>query len=112
MSNARKTAPCSICGRELPLPKWPIVKGSLQCASHQGADPSARGLYAIAAAMNAELEKQSSMKIGAVIKHPDGYKVKVLSGQFLRNGRVSNWWEWRRVKADGTLGKKESGYGW
>lgn len=47
-----------------------------------------------------------SPTVGAIIKHPDGYKVKIVSGQY----RV---WEWRKVKKDGTLSKKTySGYGW
>ncbi len=38
--------------------------------------------------------------------------VFILSGQYLSNGRVSNFWYWRRVKPDGTLSRKTScGYG-
>lgn len=69
---------------------------------------------AIARGINQELAAASSMKIGAVIVHPDGYKVKVISGCYLdpTYGRVSNWWTWSRVNEDGTLGSTESGYGW
>jgi len=69
-------------------------------------------LEQIALAINESLAAQSSMVIGKVIKHPDGRKVKVISGQYLSGGRVSNFWEWREVKANGRLGKIESGYGW
>ncbi len=68
----------------------------------------------IAHQINTNLAAQSSMRVGAVVNHPDGYKVKVLSGQYLDStyGRVSNWWTWARVLKGGTLGRKVSGYGW
>ena len=70
-------------------------------------------LSALARSINADLESQSSMRIGKIIKHPDGYRVQVIDGQFLSNGRVSNWWTWRRVTKRGTLSKKlYHGYGW
>lgn len=55
-----------------------------------------------------------SMAVGKTLKHPDGRMVKVKSGQFLDPvyRRLSNWWTWQEVKADGTLGVEESGYGW
>jgi len=54
------------------------------------------------------------MKVGRVVLHPKGYKVKVISGCFRDRtyGRISNWWTWRRVRKDGTLGREQSGYGW
>lgn len=54
------------------------------------------------------------MEVGKIIKHPDGYKVKVISGQYLDPiyGRLSNFWYWRRVKKNGKLGRMEHGYGW
>lgn len=52
-------------------------------------------------------------KIGEVYRHPDGYDVKIMSGQFLVRGRLSNFWYWRRVLPDGTLSEvEEHGYGW
>ena len=71
-------------------------------------------LQAIARSINVELAAQSSMHIGRVINHPDGYKVKILSGCYLDStyGRVSNWWTWARVLKGGKLGRKVSGYGW
>ncbi len=55
-----------------------------------------------------------TMEIGAIVDHPDGYKVKIIDGCYLdpTYGRVSNWWTWKQVKQDGSLGKKASGYGW
>lgn len=69
-------------------------------------------LAAIAADINAGLEAESKMRVGAIVMHPDGYKVYVIDGAYLRNGRVSNHWTWQRVNEDGTLGERESGYGW
>ena len=37
--------------------------------------------------------------------------VFIVSGDFFRNGRVSNWWTWRRILDDGSLDEPESGYG-
>jgi hypothetical protein len=51
------------------------------------------------------------MKIGKVIRHPDGRRVKIISGQVWGTYGFSNWWEWREVKK-GKLGKIEGGYGW
>lgn len=71
------------------------------------------GLARIAAQMNAELAAQSKMKVGEVVMHPDGYKVYVTDGQYLSNGRVSNFWYWKRVNEDGSLSETtEHGYGW
>lgn len=70
------------------------------------------GLAAVAMDINLGLAAQSKMQVGKVVKHPDGYNVKVIEGAFLRNGRVSNFWSWQRINEDGTLGPVESGYGW
>lgn len=71
------------------------------------------GLAALGAQMNRELEAQCKMKVGARIQHPDGYMVEVVDGQFLSNGRVSNFWYWKRVNEDGSLSDTiEHGYGW
>ncbi len=55
-----------------------------------------------------------TMRVGVVIEHPDGYPVEVIGGRYLDEvyGRVTNWWTWRRVNTDGTLGDEVSGYGW
>lgn len=65
--------------------------------------------------INQEFASKSKMKIGETIDHPDGYKVHVISGQYLDStyGRVSNHWSWKRVNPDGSLSETvESGYGW
>lgn len=64
--------------------------------------------------MNQSLALRSNMKIGETIRHPDGRKVKIKSGQFLDPtfGLVSNWWTWNEVLPDGKLGPDEKGYGW
>lgn len=68
----------------------------------------------IAQFLNSEIAKMSSMEIGKVLNHPDGRLVKICDGCFLdpHNGRVSNFWYWNEVLKDGSLGKKECGYGW
>lgn len=30
----KTVAPCKVCGKLLPLPKWPVIDGSLQCLEH------------------------------------------------------------------------------
>ena len=55
---------------------------------------------------------KSKMKVGKIVKHPDGRKVKIISGQFWGTYGLSNFWEWREIKKNGKLGKLESGYGW
>lgn len=54
----------------------------------------------------------SKMAVGQTIKHPDGRTVHITSGQYWGEHGVSNSWTWQEVKADGSLGPRESGYGW
>lgn len=52
-------------------------------------------------------------KIGDVVRHPDGYNVKITGGQYWGTHGLSNHWSWRRVLKNGKLAKKEEhGYGW
>lgn len=71
-------------------------------------------LDSIARSINEEFASTSKMKVGKILKHPDGRTVKIKSGYFLDPvyGRVSNFWHWNEVRSDGTLGKEECGYGW
>lgn len=70
-------------------------------------------LQQIANQINQEIADECQMKVGKVLQHPDGYKVKITAGQFLSNGRISNFWYWKRVLKNGKLSKKEyHGYGW
>jgi hypothetical protein len=55
---------------------------------------------------------KSAMKIGHIIKHPDGRYVEVVDGCLWADGGYSNFWFWREVKPDGTLGRLEYGDGW
>ncbi len=55
---------------------------------------------------------KSSMEVGKTLQHPDGRKVLVIDGRFWGEHGVSNFWYWREVREDGSLGPKESGYGW
>lgn len=59
-------------------------------------------------------------KIGTVVRHTGwGFEndknypcdVLIIDGSYTRNGRVSNFWEWKRVLPDGSLSELERGYG-
>ena len=52
------------------------------------------------------------LRIGEIVKHPDGRTVKITGGQFYGKHGVSNFWYWHEVLEDGTLGPEEHGYGW
>ncbi|HLE03329.1 MAG TPA: hypothetical protein VI729_01780 [Anaerolineales bacterium] len=54
----------------------------------------------------------ATLKIGAVVQHPDGRKVKITGGAFWGTYGVSNFWYWRPILANGELGPEEHGYGW
>jgi hypothetical protein len=90
-----------------------IERGRPSFHPYLGPQRSSSTLEAFSNQLKHELESKCSMHVGKVLRHPDGRLVKVISGQFLRNGLVSNWWEWREVQPDGTLSANlESGYGW
>lgn len=46
-------------------------------------------------------------------QHSDHYPSLIIikEGTFLSNGRVSNFWYWKRLLDDGSLGPDEHGYG-
>ena len=72
-------------------------------------------LYDVARALTLSIPCSArSWKKGDIVKHPDGYEVKITSGYYLdpTYGRLSNFWYWKRVLPDGKLGKEEHGYGW
>lgn len=54
----------------------------------------------------------SKMAVGQTLTHPDGRMVYILSGQYWGEHGLSNFWSWQEVKPDGSVGPKESGYGW
>ena len=51
-------------------------------------------------------------EVGDVVRHPDGRMVEIVDGQYYGEHGFSNFWYWRPIKKDGTLGKLEKGYGW
>lgn len=54
-----------------------------------------------------------NLAIGAIVTHPDGRTVQIISGQFWGTYGISNFWRWREVRQDGTLSDvEEHGYGW
>lgn len=59
-----------------------------------------------------EKEWECKLHVGLECEHPSGRKVRITSGQFWGEHGVSNFWYWREVLPDGTLGPQEHGYGW
>lgn len=60
-----------------------------------------------------EVMGSAPFNIGDIVKHPDGYKVKIIGGSYWGNYGLSNHWSWKRVLDNGTLDTKiEYGYGW
>lgn len=52
------------------------------------------------------------MEIGKIVKHPDGYKVKIIDGQYWGTYGISNFWYYKRILKNGKLGREQCGYGW
>lgn len=50
--------------------------------------------------------------IGDEVRSPDGRRVRIVNGQYWGEYGLSNFWYWREVLPDGTLGPEEHGYGW
>ena len=70
-------------------------------------------LYALARQITEDVFGPSAMEVGKIVKHPRGYKVRIISGQYWGLHGLSNFWEWKRVLKNGKLSKKiERGYGW
>lgn len=51
-------------------------------------------------------------QIGMDVRHPSGRTVRLTGGQYWGRHGVSNFWYWREVLPDGSLGPEEHGYGW
>jgi hypothetical protein len=49
-------------------------------------------------------------QIGKVYKHPDFGVILITGGAYERNGRISNFWNAREVKRDGTLKRVALGF--
>jgi hypothetical protein len=54
----------------------------------------------------------ASLYVGMVTKTGTGRLIYIYDGQFMSNGKLSNFWYWKYINDDGTLGRKGSGYGW
>lgn len=50
--------------------------------------------------------------VGDEVRHPDGRQVRITGGRYWGERGLSNFWHWRPLLADGSLGEPESGYGW
>lgn len=60
-----------------------------------------------------DLVGPTKMTTGATLKHPDGYEVKIVAGQYWGEYGLSNFWYWKRYTRSGRLSRKtEHGYGW
>lgn len=69
-------------------------------------------LRSLARTITEEVLGGTPFAIGDIVVHPSGRNVKIVSGQYWGTHGLSNFWYWREVLKDGTLGKEESGYGW
>jgi hypothetical protein len=69
-------------------------------------------LYSIGREITKEFFGESPLYIGQIIETVNNRKVKIISGQYYSNARLSNWWEWREIRKNGGLGKIEHGYGY
>lgn len=57
--------------------------------------------------------EETNMKIGRILKNPETNRyVQIIDGAVWMDGEYADWWWWREVKADGTLGRLEAGNGW
>ena len=53
------------------------------------------------------------LQVGSTYRHPTtGKLVRITSGQYMGAYGVSNFWYWREVLSDGSLGEEQHGYGW
>lgn len=61
-----------------------------------------------------EASNEEHLSIGMITINPENnMKVKIIDGQYWGEFGVSNFWVWKEVLADGSLGEVEySGYGW
>lgn len=66
------------------------------------------------------MDKINEPKIGTIVTRSDwGFEgdknypcdVLITDGKYLSDGRLSNYWYWKRVLPNGELSETESGYG-
>jgi len=56
----------------------------------------------------------TSPNIGSIVTYMDGekqYDVYIIDGQYNGSNGLSNFWYWRPILDDGTLGEIQHGYG-
>lgn len=54
----------------------------------------------------------SPFAVGDTVQHPSGRTVKITDGQYWGEHGISNFWYWRELLPNGSLGPVEHGYGW
>ena len=59
-----------------------------------------------------KVEILNYLKVGCACYDEKGRLAYIIDGQWEIDGRLSNFWDWKLIKEDGTLGRKQSGYGW
>ena len=69
-------------------------------------------LFELARQVTEEVLGPAPFAIGDRVPHPDGRLVEITGGQWWGTHGLSNYWYWKPVLSDGTLGEQESGYGW
>lgn len=59
------------------------------------------------------MKKINSPQIGSIVLERELMKdVYIVNGKLFSNGRISNWWTYREVLDDGSLGEEKSDYGY
>jgi hypothetical protein len=71
-----------------------------------------RKLDSIAQGLDEKYSKRNSLEIGKYFIYK-GKPIKIISGYFIdpEYDCLSNYWTWRKVLSNGSLGKKGEGYG-
>lgn len=70
-------------------------------------------LRLIAADITESLCGGPPFKVGDVVSGPDDLSpVRIVDGQYMGIHGISNYWYWRPLQEDGTLGPKCDGHGW
>lgn len=60
-----------------------------------------------------DVEVVDYIQVGKVTKDDKGRLVYIISGNYHVDGRISNFWEWKRIIRNGQLGAQQyHGYGW